>query len=409
MEPSQLARVPARLKEKSPSSPEQTNQFANDDDQSPQIIENPQTGSPTDPQFLQESLRVELPSNFTQLESQTCYRLGIKNSSLVGACLRFSSDLAVFPFSDVGKRPILKEEYPKEITSEAEASQLVDVELKIFAGDEEIRICDDYKKCAKWREKTTKPLLVLTPRGQKMIQFGENMEPFLLLIFRCCPRFHHGQDFELHMNLRTATTVYTATIDLKRKRNQTQKKKEESTGGKLDKSMDNPENCPSSPKRIDSFVIRKLQPKSAPAAGGVALKIEGSSITLGTQVVFNGRKLVTYLREDDEKELVCFVPPGMPNTTVELYLIDENNRVTPTVQFKYRDQSQIVSTAESLQIKLREMETRMAKLFSMPKMDLSLLRMYRENIITWLLSGSSCSGMLLVKTSSIFFQTELSY
>ena len=80
-----------------------------------------------------ETLLIELPSHFTQLESQTCYKIGIKNFSLRGACLRFGSELAVFPFSEVGKRPILKEEFPRDIPLEEEKDfDITEVNLRVI-------------------------------------------------------------------------------------------------------------------------------------------------------------------------------------------------------------------------------------------------------------------------------------
>jgi hypothetical protein len=316
--------------------------------------------------LIHEPLVIELPSHFTQLESQTCYRIGLKNPSLLGACLRFSSDLAVFPFFEVGKRPILKEEFPKDVAPEDESQlDIIDVELKIFAGDEEIIICDDSKKCVKWREKTTKPVLVLTPRGTRTIQFDQDKEPFLLLIFRCCPRFHRGQEFEMQLKLTSRRRQYTTVIDLKRKKNQAQKKREQEalkekteTGGR--------EGAPIQSMEHTGVVLEKMSPTSGPATGGIPMRLEGQNLTQFTHATVNGKRIPTYLREGEEKEMVCFVPPGIPNTTAEICLVDDANKPTSPLIFRYTEPTRTAPSKklELLQSRVKEMELRMRTLIS---------------------------------------------
>jgi len=91
-----------------------------------------------------------------------------------------------FSFTAVDKkRALKKEEWP--VAGSLEDTNRYDVKVQLMAGNVEIQNCDG---CASWKDKTRKPFLVLTPMGERCVHYVKNAHPFLLLIFRCCPKFH---------------------------------------------------------------------------------------------------------------------------------------------------------------------------------------------------------------------------
>jgi len=162
------------------------------------------------------------PSSLEGVASAYRYKLTILNPELFGSTLNFTPNCDVFSFHDVDKkRALKKEEWPSEAPSDNKAR--LDVQIRLMAGTSEIVTCEG---CAMWKEKTSKPFLVLTPTGTRCVQYSK--KPFILLIFRCCPKFHScSKAFRLIITMTSPLngTSYCTEIDIYRKRFVSNKKR----------------------------------------------------------------------------------------------------------------------------------------------------------------------------------------
>jgi len=119
------------------------------------------------------------------------------------------------------KRALKKEEWPSP--GSINSANRFDVKVQLMAGNAEIQTCDG---CASWKEKTRKPFLVLTPTGERCVQYSRN--PFLLLIFRCCPKFHScNKQFRLLITIKSPVTdeLYQTEVNIYRKKMVSNKKR----------------------------------------------------------------------------------------------------------------------------------------------------------------------------------------
>jgi hypothetical protein len=88
------------------------------------------------------------------------------------------------------------------VVGSLDVPNLWDVDIQLIAGETEIRNCDG---CASWKDKTRRPFLVLSPTGERVLQFHEH--PFILVIFRCCPKFHScNKQFRLVISVTSPVT-----------------------------------------------------------------------------------------------------------------------------------------------------------------------------------------------------------
>jgi len=144
------------------------------------------------------------------------------NPTMTGATLYFGESLDVFSFLAVDKkRALKKEEWPSH--GSMDSPNRYDVNVQLMAGNVEIQTCDG---CASWKEKTRKPFLVLTPTGDRCVQF--HRQPFLLLIFRCCPKFHScSKQFRLVISVTSNNTgqTYRSDVNIYRKKMASTKKR----------------------------------------------------------------------------------------------------------------------------------------------------------------------------------------
>jgi len=167
---------------------------------------------------IKDKLTKELlvdPDSLDGVASAYRYKVGLLNDELTECDIEFEDKGAVFSFQDVDKkRALKKEEWPLKVTGLSK--NLYTVKLQLFAGDTEITDCTG---CSAWKEKTTKPFLILTPEGDKSIRFTST--PFLLLIFRCCPKFHgFSKQFRLVITItsKDQKIVYRGGLDINRKK-----------------------------------------------------------------------------------------------------------------------------------------------------------------------------------------------
>jgi len=164
------------------------------------------------------------PPSLEGVASAYRYKVNLKNEALVGATFRFCDNLDVFSFSAVDKkRALKKEEWP--VVGTVDAPNFWDVEIQLMAGETEIRNCDG---CASWKDKTRKPFLVLSPTGERILQFTEY--PFILVIFRCCPKFHScNKQFRLVITVRSPTTgeTFSNAVSIFRKKMVPSKKRKD--------------------------------------------------------------------------------------------------------------------------------------------------------------------------------------
>jgi len=155
------------------------------------------------------------------------YKLSIKNETLCGATFNFLECMDVFSFSAVDKkRALKKEEWPSP--GSLNNPNRFDVKVQLLAGNVEIETCDG---CASWKEKTRKPFLILTPTGERCVQYSKN--PFLLLIFRCCPKFHScNKQFRLFITIQSPFTgeIYQNEVNIYRKKMVSNKKRKMDIG-----------------------------------------------------------------------------------------------------------------------------------------------------------------------------------
>jgi len=177
-----------------------------------------------------QNLEVD-PCSLEGVASAYRYKLNLKNEALVGAVLNFTESLDVFSFTAVDKkRALKKEEWPG--VGSLDAQNRYDVKIQLLAGNSEIVNCDG---CASWKDRTRKPFLVLTPTGERCLQYQKN--PFVLLIFRCCPKFHScSKQFRLVISLNsplTGETLYSEVNIYRKKMVSTKKRKTSSEPVKL--------------------------------------------------------------------------------------------------------------------------------------------------------------------------------
>lgn len=149
------------------------------------------------------------------------YKLTLKNESLLSSTFSFNESMDVFSFAAVDKkRALKKDEWPSPGSNED--LNRYDVKVQLMAGNVEIQSCDG---CASWKEKTRKPFLVLTPNGERCVHFQK--QPFLLLIFRCCPKFHScNKQFRLVITLTSCNgEVLRNEVNIYRKKMVSSKKR----------------------------------------------------------------------------------------------------------------------------------------------------------------------------------------
>jgi len=161
------------------------------------------------------------PETLEGVASAYRYKLTLKNESLISSTFSFNESMDVFSFAAVDKkRALKKDEWPS--TGSNEDPNKYDVKVQLMAGSVEIQTCDG---CASWKEKTRKPFLVLTPNGERCIHFQK--QPFLLLIFRCCPKFHScNKQFKLVITLTSSSgEVLRNEVNIYRKKMVSSKKR----------------------------------------------------------------------------------------------------------------------------------------------------------------------------------------
>lgn len=170
------------------------------------------------------------PESLEGVASAYRYKLTLLNPELNGCSFYFPKTMDVFNFNDVNKkRALKKEEWPSDSTLDNPLRH--DVDIKLMAGNTEIQNCG---VCNMWKDLTRKPFLVLTPHGNRCVQFVK--KPFILLIFRCCPKFHSfAKQFKLVITITCPATgaKYTNEVNIYRKKmnnnNTTTSKKRKST------------------------------------------------------------------------------------------------------------------------------------------------------------------------------------
>jgi len=224
-------------KSKSPSPTSDNNSNDNDNNSShgtQSDRSSPQEDSEDDLMLEGEKLIVE-PNSFEGVASAYRYKLTIQNQDLYAAAFNFTDDVDVFSFAQVNKkRAAKKEEWPFE--APLHHPQRCDVRLQLYAGKNEIKSCGG---CSMWKELTSKPFLVLTPHGNRCVQFLK--QPFILLIFRCCPKFHsYAKQFKLVITVTSAKTGkrHSCAINILRKKMNTKKRKELSPVAESNLSQD---------------------------------------------------------------------------------------------------------------------------------------------------------------------------
>jgi len=166
------------------------------------------------------------PESLEGVASAYRYKLTIKNPNLMGATFHFSDSLDVFSFNAVDKKRALKKEEWPTTGNKSDPNKFI-VKVHLMAGNVEIQNCDG---CASWKEKTRKPFLVLTPTGERCVQFQKN--PFLLLIFRCCPKFHScNKQFRLVLSLSSCSgdQIFSQEVNIYRKKMVSSRKRKNSS------------------------------------------------------------------------------------------------------------------------------------------------------------------------------------
>eukprot|EP01119_Soliformovum_irregulare_P008560 TRINITY_DN21675_c0_g1_i1.p1 TRINITY_DN21675_c0_g1~~TRINITY_DN21675_c0_g1_i1.p1 ORF type:complete len:393 (+),score=60.82 TRINITY_DN21675_c0_g1_i1:114-1292(+) len=162
------------------------------------------------------------PAELSSVASAYRYKLDIMNPELRECAFTFDESMDVFSFEEVDKkRALRKQDWPSETPSIM--APRYHVFVKLMASSTEITQCDG---CASWKEKTRKPFMILTPNGGRSVQFSTN--PFLLLIFRCCPKFHSCSK-QFHLVTRIVNTTsgaeYISDININRKKFSQKKRK----------------------------------------------------------------------------------------------------------------------------------------------------------------------------------------
>lgn len=165
------------------------------------------------------------PESLEGVASAYRYKLTILNRELYGCVFNFTEDADVFSFQDVNKkRAVKKEDWPTDASPDNPS--IYDVKVQLMAGNVEIKNCSG---CSMWKDLTEKPILILTPQGNRCIQFVR--KPFILVIFRCCPKFHSfAKQFKLNIivTCRSTGVKYSTVINIFRKKMRQTKSKVES-------------------------------------------------------------------------------------------------------------------------------------------------------------------------------------
>lgn len=180
------------------------------------------------------------PDSLEGVASAYRYKLNILNPELEGCAFNFTDDLDVFNFNDVNKkRALKKEEWPND--SSLDNPRRYDVQIQLMAGNAEIKTCGG---CSMWKDLTRKPFLMLTPHGNRCIQFIK--KPFILMIFRCCPKFHsYAKQFKLVITITSPITgaKYSNEINIYRKKmNNSGKKRKIDSPPKQEEKQETVEN-----------------------------------------------------------------------------------------------------------------------------------------------------------------------
>jgi len=180
------------------------------------------------------------------------YKVSIKNEALVGATFCFAENLDIFSFSQVDKkRALKKEEWP--VSSSLDVPNRYNVNIQLMAGNTEISQCDG---CASWKDKTRKPFLVLTPTGDRVLQYLKN--PFILLIFRCCPKFHScSKQFRLNITITSPVTgeTYRNEVNIYRKKMVSNKKRKLVSPPQTSPCSSSPISSPSQMEQQQSLML----------------------------------------------------------------------------------------------------------------------------------------------------------
>jgi hypothetical protein len=176
-----------------------------------EIIEEIPEALPTNSQKL-----VLNPDSLTGVASAYRYKLMVMNPELERAAFYFEDSMDVFAFNDVNKkRALKKQDWPED--APMDHPRRYNVKVQLMAGNAEIKSCGG---CSMWKDLTKKPFLILTPHGTRCVEFSKN--PFILLIFRCCPKFHScTKQFSLRIIITHATIkdiVYTNEVVIHRKK-----------------------------------------------------------------------------------------------------------------------------------------------------------------------------------------------
>jgi len=179
-----------------------------------------------DPKEIVEEIPEAFPSNSQKLylnpdslmgvASAYRYKMMVTNSELERAAFYFDDSLDIFAFNDVNKkRALKKQDWPTD--APLNHPRRYNVKVQLMAGNAEIKSCGG---CSMWKDMTRKPFLVLTPFGTRCVEFSKN--PFILLIFRCCPKFHsYTKQFSLRVTITHATfpdIVYCTEVIIHRKK-----------------------------------------------------------------------------------------------------------------------------------------------------------------------------------------------
>jgi len=143
------------------------------------------------------------PDSLMGVASAYRYKLSVNNPALERAAFYFDESLDVFGFNDVNKkRALKKQDWP--VDAPEDHPRRYNVKIELLAGDNVIKSCGG---CSMWRDRTRQPFLILTPHGSRCVEFTKN--PFILLIFRCCPKFH---SFAKQFTLRVEVTHHQYNV-----------------------------------------------------------------------------------------------------------------------------------------------------------------------------------------------------
>lgn len=189
-----------------------------------------------DPKEIVEEIPEPLPSSIQKLHldpeslmgvaSAYRYKLTVLNPEMEKCAFYFDESLDVFGFNDVNKkRALKKQDWPSDAS--LDHPRRYNVKIQLLAGSAEIKSCGG---CSMWKEMTKKPFLLLTPHGTRCVEFAKN--PFILLIFRCCPKFHsYTKQFSLRITVshNNFDIVYGTEVIIHRKKMNTPAKKRKSS------------------------------------------------------------------------------------------------------------------------------------------------------------------------------------